>query len=247
MKGPDESRRPAIVRTTIEALYVFTHLLAPVIPLAADLIFQKLDTPPVPLKSLNHDFYNLKPGTQTNIGEILFRKIEIVDEVNNVATDDVINKGKGVVPKPTPSVFVEDSNQVDFTKIDFRVGRISKVWEHETADRLFCEEIDVGEETPRLVASGLRQFYSLSDMEDRLVIVVCNLKETKLQGFMSYGMVLAAKVESSLILLEPPKSSKVGERLFIEGLLPENEGGGEPWPAARIKKLKVGVRVRIVF
>ena len=35
MKGENESRRPAIVRTTLEALYAFTHLLAPVLPIAA--------------------------------------------------------------------------------------------------------------------------------------------------------------------------------------------------------------------
>ena len=34
MKGKDESRRPAIVRTTLEALYAFMHLLAPVLPMA---------------------------------------------------------------------------------------------------------------------------------------------------------------------------------------------------------------------
>jgi methionyl-tRNA synthetase len=35
MKGVDESRRPTIVRTTLEALYAFMHLLAPVLPMAA--------------------------------------------------------------------------------------------------------------------------------------------------------------------------------------------------------------------
>ena len=35
MKGADEIRRPAIVRTTLEALYAFMHLLAPVLPMAA--------------------------------------------------------------------------------------------------------------------------------------------------------------------------------------------------------------------
>jgi methionyl-tRNA synthetase len=35
MKGGDEARRPAIVRTTLEALYAFMHVLAPVLPMAA--------------------------------------------------------------------------------------------------------------------------------------------------------------------------------------------------------------------
>lgn len=62
---------------------------------------------------------------------------------------------------------------------------------------MFCEEIDVGEEGgPRQIASGLREHYTLEDMQDRKVLVVCNLKAAKIVGFASNGMVLAAKVSS---------------------------------------------------
>ena len=72
----DVPRRPAIVRTTLEAIYVFTHYLAAAIPLAADAIFSRLGTPPRPTCSLRGDFYNLTPGTPVTLGEILFSKIE---------------------------------------------------------------------------------------------------------------------------------------------------------------------------
>jgi methionine--tRNA ligase beta chain len=88
-----------------------------------------------------------------------------------------------------------DSNQPEFTKIEIRVGKIIKVWYHETADKLFCEQVDLGEETgPREIASGLREHYTLEEMQDREVLVVCNLKAAKIVGFVSNGMVLAAKV-----------------------------------------------------
>lgn len=67
------------------------------------------------------------------------------------------------------------------------------MWNHESADRLYCEEIDVGEGEPRAIASGLREHHTLEDMQGRLVLVVCNLRPAKLAGFMSNGMVLAAK------------------------------------------------------
>jgi hypothetical protein len=51
-------------------------------------------------------------------------------------------------------------------------GEIVKVWHHASADKLFCEDIDVGEESgPREIASGLREYYTLEDMQDRLVLV----------------------------------------------------------------------------
>jgi methionine--tRNA ligase beta chain len=123
------------------------------------------------------------------------------------------------------------------------VGVITKVWHHETAERLFCEEIDVGEEAPRPVASGLRQFYSLEEMQGRRVVVVCNLKESKLQGFVSCGMVLAAKTgadkDSRIILLEPPANAAVGDRVYVEGLQEGEVGGGPPAIPAKVKKLKL--------
>lgn len=63
---------------------------------------------------------------------------------------------------------------------------------------------------------------------------MCNLKASKIVGFVSNGMVLAAKAEdgSAVELIEPPADAKVGERVFIEGL------SGEPLSAAQVKKRK---------
>lgn len=80
----------------------------------------------------------------------------------------------------------------------FRAALLRRqVWHHENADKLFCEEIDIGEGAPRSVASGLREAYTLEQMQDRLVVVVCNLMPRKMQGFESAGMVLASKVQSN--------------------------------------------------
>lgn len=76
-----------------------------------------------------------------------------------------------------------------------------QVWNHPEADKLYCEEINIGEEKPRQITSGLREHYSLEDMQDRKVLVVCNLKSSKIVGFVSEGMVLAAKVSKSEMLL----------------------------------------------
>ena len=69
-----------------------------------------------------------------------------------------------------------------FTKLDLRVGKIVKVWPHPKADRLWCEEIDVGEGEPRQVASGLREWYSEEEMLGRRLVAVCNLKPRNLVG-----------------------------------------------------------------
>jgi len=94
MKGDDESRRPAIVRTTLEAIYILAHFLAPVLPLAAEKIFSRLNTSPRVVGSLRPDFYNLTPGTPVTIGDILFTKLGENGEVDITSSkEQVIAKG----------------------------------------------------------------------------------------------------------------------------------------------------------
>lgn len=53
---------------------------------------------------------------------------------------------------------------------------VGPLWYDAGCSRLYCEEIDVGEEMPRKIASGLVPHYSLEEMKGRRVIVMCNLK-----------------------------------------------------------------------
>lgn len=124
--------------------------------------------------------------------------------------------------------------------LDIRVGLITKVWEHEEADKLYCEEIDVGEGEPRTIASGLRPYLKPEDMEGRKVLVLCNLKERKLVGFPSHGMVLCASNadHTDVRLVNPPIEAKIGERVTVPDFNFEGEDG-EPYAENKIGKKKV--------
>jgi tRNA-binding EMAP/Myf-like protein len=105
--------------------------------------------------------------------------------------------------------------------------------------RLYCEEIEMGEEAPRQIASGLRDHYSLEEMQGRRLIVVCNLKKASLMGFSSSGMVLCAKSEDGKVeFVTPPEDAPVGERIVLEGV-PD----AEPYSASQVKKYKVWEKV----
>jgi hypothetical protein len=72
-------------------------------------------------------------------------------------------------------------------------------------------------------------------MQGRKLIVVCNLKEAKLVGFVSQGMVLAAKSSDGKVeLVTPPDEAIVGERIFIEGVV-----NVDAFSSSRVKKYKV--------
>lgn len=124
----------------------------------------------------------------------------------------------------------------DISALDIRVGKILKAWPHPEAEKLYCEEIDVGEEQPRQIASGLRPFYDTADdLVGKTVMVLCNLKSRNLVGFPSHGMVMCASNadHTAVETMEPPAGAKIGERVMFEGF------DGEPEAEAKVGKKKI--------
>ena len=73
-----------------------------------------------------------------------------------------------------------------------RVGLIRTAKRHPDADTLYIEEVDVGEDKPRTVISGLVKFIPEEEMQNRKAILMCNLKPSKMRGIMSEAMVMCA-------------------------------------------------------
>uniref|UniRef100_A0A5B7AHJ9 methionine--tRNA ligase n=1 Tax=Davidia involucrata TaxID=16924 RepID=A0A5B7AHJ9_DAVIN len=109
--------------------------------------------------------------------------------------------------------------EVSISRLDIRVGLITKAQKHPDADSLYMEEIDVGEEQPRTVVSGLVNYIPLEEMQNRKVCVLCNLKPATMRGIKSQAMVLAASnnEHTKVELVDPPQSAPVGERVAFPG------------------------------
>ena len=142
-------------------------------------------------------------------------------------------------PPQKKSAATKNEAQPDICKLEFKVGKIVKVWDHPDADKLYCEEIDVGEDAPRQIASGLRPHFTEEQMLGQRLLVVSNLKSKNLVGFKSHGMVLCAAAQNEdgtekVEFVEPPEGAPVGEVVTFEGLPTP-----EPWSAAQVEKKKV--------
>ncbi|KAI8322018.1 nucleic acid-binding protein, partial [Martensiomyces pterosporus] len=103
--------------------------------------------------------------------------------------------------------------------IDLRVGHILEASKHPDADSLYVEQIELGEEAPRTVVSGLVRFIPIEKMQKRDVVLVCNLKPAAMRGIKSFAMVLCATSPdgNTVEFVEPPKGSKPGDRVYFEG------------------------------
>lgn len=81
----------------------------------------------------------------------------------------------------------------------------------------------MGEEAPRTVVSGLVKYIPEADMQQRRVVLVCNLKPANMRGIKSEAMVLAATAPdgASVELVEPPEGAAIGERVRVDGFAGE--------------------------
>ena len=97
----------------------------------------------------------------------------------------------------------------ELSKIDFRVGKIIWVEKNPNSENLYNEKVDIGNGEIRTVASGLQKHLSLEQMQDKLVVIITNLKPRTLAGWESHGMVLVAESQDNqtLELLVPPEGS----------------------------------------
>ncbi|XP_011203673.2 tyrosine--tRNA ligase, cytoplasmic [Bactrocera dorsalis] len=104
-------------------------------------------------------------------------------------------------------------------RLDIRVGKVVEVSRHPDADTLYVLKIDLGEEQPRTIISGLVKFVTIEELDQRLVAVLCNLKPSKMRGILSEGMVLCTS-NADHTVVEPiivPASATPGSRLAFEG------------------------------
>merc|ERR1712232_457745 len=203
------------------------HFFAPFIPTAAEAIAQKVKCNLVPIPDLKNNFFNLKAGHEVFSNSVLFEPFEVKSSSDTMAAaktakeEKKSNQQAKAQPKGKKEPLrPDDPNQPLFSKLDIRVGKIVKAWNHPDADRLFCEEIDIGEEVPRQIVSGLREHYTLEKFQGMKVLVIANMQPSKLKGVTSSGMVLCAKSANKKVveLVTVPDSCNVGDRLLPTGV-----------------------------
>lgn len=101
----------------------------------------------------------------------------------------------------------------DFQKIEIRVGTVLSVNILEGADKLYILHVDCGEEKPRQILSGIREYVTKEELLNRQFPFVTNLAPRMIRGHESQGMILAGSDDSGLALLNPSKSLRNGTRL----------------------------------
>ena len=92
----------------------------------------------------------------------------------------------------------------DFAKLQIVIGTIMTVEVVDGADKLLCFKVDVGEDEPRQIVSGIRSFFPNPEfLVGTQAPFLLNLEPRKIRGLESQGMILAAQAKDTLALLQP--------------------------------------------
>ena len=206
----DESKKDRL-RTVLynlcESIVIATSMLECFMPSKCAKVFEELG-------STSREFAELgKFGVQKSYkvaekAEILFSRLdakEINDRVEAMFEErakaaEKAQKPQQVEQKPSKSEIAID----DFAKVELKVGKVVACEKVPKADKLLCSKIDVGEDSPRTVVSGIAAYYSPEQMIGKRVVVVTNLKPVKLRGILSEGMILCAEgADGKLSVVSP--------------------------------------------
>ena len=89
----------------------------------------------------------------------------------------------------------------DFAKLEFKVGTVLEASDIEGSERLLKLIVDLGEEEPRQILSGIKQWYAPEDLIDKQFVFIANLEPRMMMGLESQGMILAADGEKPVPLI----------------------------------------------
>ncbi len=163
------------------------------------------------------------PSTMQKIGEALhftiatetFEALILRNELLAVTTMvkipplfpkiEEVKKEAKIEDKPQQTeLVIENPITIDqFFATQIKVGTILTAQTLPKSDKLLQLSVDLGEARPRQILSGIREHYSPESLIGKQVCVVANLKPAKIMGIVSEGMILAAKDDNGLVLVEP--------------------------------------------
>ncbi|NGX63387.1 MAG: Methionine--tRNA ligase [Candidatus Anoxychlamydiales bacterium] len=209
----DETKKQTLytcLNLCLKCIKALALMSSPIIPSTAQKIYQMLGYTEDLSKQSWMDIKKLKleEGKKLNLPEVIFKKIEdtqIVEEMDKLQEK---NEEQNLPIKSIEDLKKEISYK-DFDKIDMRVGQIVEAEKIEKSEKLLKLQVDLGFET-RQIISGIAKSIKAEDLIGKKVIVVANIKPTKLMGFESSGMILAAGENDDALEIPFIKDMEIG-------------------------------------
>lgn len=109
---------------------------------------------------------------------------------------------------------MEQISYDDFAKLNIVVGTITHVEVVDGADKLLKLMVDVGEDSPRQIVSGIREYIpDIQSLVGRQCPFLINLEPRTIRGLESQGMILAPSNDLAFALFHPSRPLNSGSKV----------------------------------
>lgn len=197
--GKDETKKDrlaTVLYNLLECIRIAAVLLDSYLPETSKAILDQLQTQQRSYASVL-TFGQLEDGIHvTPKPQILFARIDEKEMLEKIEADQPKKAAAKPAEPAKPQITIDD-----FAKIEMKVGQVLSCEKHPKADKLLVSQIDIGEEKPRQIVSGIAGSYKPEQMIGKKVVVITNLAPAKLRGVESQGMILAGMGEDQIEVL----------------------------------------------
>ncbi|HTE41321.1 MAG TPA: methionine--tRNA ligase [Steroidobacteraceae bacterium] len=218
--GKIDAHLQGVCSIALNAFRLLTLYLKPVLPATAAAVEQFLNLAPLNWS----DARTLLSHHKINAYQHLMQRVDpkqldaLFDAPGQTpAVAPVSATHSTTVAKGAPaSLATADSSHVsidDFMRVDLRIAKIVNAEQVEGSDKLLRLTLDVGDDKPRNIFSGIKSAYKPEDLIGRLTVMVGNLAPRKMKFGVSEGMVLAAGDGGGIFLLTPDAGAQPGMRV----------------------------------
>ena len=228
-KDPENADRlNTVLYNLVESIVVGASLLEPYMPETSEKILKQLNADKRRVTELSN--FGLYPSGNkvTDQPEILFARIDapkMLEEIEKRFPSKVVEeepkpekkaKKEEKVEIPTLDAVVKEEITIDeFSRMQLQMGEIISCEEVAKSKKLLCSQVKVQGRTLQIV-SGIKHYYTPEQMVGKKVVVITNLKPTKLAGVLSEGMLLCAEdFEGNLALLTAEKDMPAGAMISL--------------------------------
>ena len=227
-KAPEnDARLHTVCSACIEAFYILSIYLRPILPRLAKQAAHFLMVPPPSFSDVN-----IALGEGAQIGEYKHLMQRVTEKQLDALFGKTDDKAGDAAPeKPAKPATKKQAEKTDagaagisfkdFEKIDLRAARIVECRRVEGSDKLLLLTLDAGDKdasgAPRLrqVFSGIAASYAPENLTGKLCVLLANIPPKKMGSFgMSEGMVLSASgADGAPHLLQVPEGAQPGMRI----------------------------------
>ena len=227
-KAPEnDARLHTVCSACIEAFYILSIYLRPILPRLAKQAAHFLMVPPPSFSDAN-----IALGEGAQIGEYKHLMQRVTEKQLDALFGKTDGKAGDAAPeKPAKPAAKKQAEKTaagaagisfkDFEKIDLRAARIVECRRVEGSDKLLLLTLDADDKdasgAPRLrqVFSGIAASYAPENLTGKLCVLLANIPPKKMGNFgMSEGMVLSASgADGAPHLLQVPEGAQPGMRI----------------------------------